>query len=61
MDLVGNSQINYPEVRPSSLLSKMEKYMPKPTQEKDSSKIGAHCMVLEQVGNFNNVLITSGY
>jgi hypothetical protein len=36
-DLAGTSQIIYPEVRPSSLLSKTGNYMPKHTQEKDDS------------------------
>jgi hypothetical protein len=38
VDLAGTSQANYPEVRPSSLLSKKGNCTPKLTREKDGSK-----------------------
>jgi hypothetical protein len=39
VDLAGNSHANYPEGRPSSLLSKTGNYTPTPTWEKDGSNI----------------------
>jgi len=55
------SQVNYPEERPTGLLSRWEATKPTHHRKGAVAEIGAHGIGLEKAGKLNNTKITSGY